>query len=248
MEAERLPDGKEKQAKLQESAEILNQSIEKFSQLAEFGPTDPEVGDCYSLLGRTYLHSGELRKAEESIRTAYSLIVDETSKDYIDLLILNGDFEVANRNREGAIALYDRALNVSTGSDPDVSEMRARAFLRRGLIKEGLGSKREAEADYQAAEEIWDSLQDADFAAEAGWRRICVSGLLSPTSLAVLNRETNHLKVRVEASKMHAEALRESVPSALARRSEPGTGYRRSLIRRAAERLALRGSRSETEW
>jgi hypothetical protein len=63
MEADQLPDGEQKLAKLQDSTKILNEAIEKFSQLAEFGPTDPEVGDCYSLLGRTYLHGGELRKS-----------------------------------------------------------------------------------------------------------------------------------------------------------------------------------------
>jgi hypothetical protein len=85
---------------------------------------------------------------EESIRKAYALIVDETSKDYIDLLILNGEFEVARGDRDGAGTLYDRALEVSTGSDPEVSEMRARAFFQRGLNRQALGSKREAQADY----------------------------------------------------------------------------------------------------
>jgi tetratricopeptide (TPR) repeat protein len=185
---------------------------------------------------------------EESIRKAYALIVDETSKDYIDLLILNGEFEVARGDRDGAGTLYDRALEVSTGSDPEVSEMRARAFFQRGLNRQALGRKREAQADYQAAEEIWSSLQDEEFAAEAAWKKISIDGSLSPTSLAVLSKETSNVKVRVEATRMYAEALQQSAPSTVAKRSEPPAAYWRSLIRQADERLALRGNRSETEW
>jgi tetratricopeptide (TPR) repeat protein len=248
MEAEQLTDGKEKELKLQESVLMLKEAVEKFSQLTEFGPTDPEVGDCYSLLGRSYLRSGELRMTEESIRKAYALIVDETSKDYIDLLILNGEFEVARGDRDGAATLYDRALEVSTGSDPEVSEMRARAFFQRGLNRQAMGRKREAQADYQAAEKIWSSLQDEEFAAQAAWKKISIDGSISPRSLAVLSKETSNVKVRVEATRMYTEALQQSAPSTVAKRSEPPVAYWRSLIRQADERLALRGNRSETEW
>jgi hypothetical protein len=175
------------------------------------------------------------------------LIVDETSKDYIDLLILNGDYEVANGNRNEGSSLYGRALQVSTGSDPDVSEMRARAFFHRGVNNEALVRKREAQSDYQAAEQIWNSLQDDAFAAEAGWKKICLSGSLSPTSVTVLGRETEDVKVRVEAARIYVEALKQSASSG-ARRSEPGAAYWRAVIRQAAENLALRDSRSETEW
>jgi hypothetical protein len=61
MEAKQMTKGQEKTAKLHESVALLKEAIERFCRLTEFGPDDPEVGDCFSLLGRTYLElSGEL--------------------------------------------------------------------------------------------------------------------------------------------------------------------------------------------
>ncbi len=247
MEAEPLGDGEDKQAKLEESKSLLQQAIQKFEQLAEFGPSHPEVGDCYSLLGRTYLNAKELHQAEDAIRKAHKLIVDETSKDYVDLIILSGDFEVASGNRKEASGFYDTALQVPTGSDPELSEMRARAFFQRASNREMLGDKAGARADYQSAKQIWTSLHDEEFAARAAWKTICLDDSLSKHSLDLLSKEVD-IKVRVEAVNMHLKSLHQSKQTAMARRSEPPSGYWKQLIIEAKERLALRGQRSETEW
>jgi tetratricopeptide (TPR) repeat protein len=246
MEAEGMSDGEERRSKIQESKSLLFEAIEKFGQLAEFGPDDPEVGDCYSLLGRTFLLERDLQSAEDAIRKAYVLIVDETSKDYVDLTILNGDFEVARGDRSGASRFYERALQIPTGSDPELSEMRARAFFQLAMNQEALANIVGARTAYQSAKDIWDSLQDEEFAAKATWRMICLSYSLSKNSLEVLAREPD-VRVRVETVDMHNRTLQQG-QTGTARRSEPPVGYWRDLIKQATERLALRGQRSETEW
>jgi cytochrome c-type biogenesis protein CcmH/NrfG len=51
--------------------------------MTDFGEDHPEVGDCYSLLGRTHLFSGRLKEAKMAYRHAERLILDEHSKEYL---------------------------------------------------------------------------------------------------------------------------------------------------------------------
>ena len=88
---------------------FTNEAIEHFGLLIEFGPEDPEVGDCFSLLGRTYLELNDLTAAESAIHRAKTLLINETSKDFIDLLILKGDVEVAALETTAAIRPRDVA-------------------------------------------------------------------------------------------------------------------------------------------
>ena len=247
LEAESMPNGELRISKLRESVELLSEAIQKFSELAQFGPDDPEVGDCYSLLGRTYLELLELRMAWNSIERANELIIDEGSKDYIDLVILTGDTEVASGSRDAARRSYDRALEISAGSDPEVSEMRARAYYQSGLNEQARGNLEGARSRYESARQIWDSLEDEKFAAKAAWANICLDETLSKDTTALLVRDVEDLRVRVEVVNMHKESLQQSRPT-IARRSVPPTNYWRQLIARAKERVASRGQRSETQW
>jgi tetratricopeptide (TPR) repeat protein len=246
MEAEGMPSGDERHVKLRESIGLLEEAIDKFAQLADVGPTDPEVGDCYSLLGRTYLELKDLPNARAAIAKAYELITDETSKDYIDLVILNGDFEVANGNRGSAAREYDRALQISNSADPEISEMRARAFLQKGSNAEAQGKKETAGAAYQAASEIWTSLQDEEFAARASWKKIRLSEGLSNNSLKQMEREA--IRVRVEAVKLYNERVQQTGKATLARRKDPSATYWEQLMKQAKERLAKQVDGSDTKW
>ena len=100
MEAEISQDKDRRDANLRQSIALLEDAIHRF--IALYGPMDPEVGDCYSLLGRTYLVAKNFGRAEESIRKAYERIEDRNSKDYFDLVILSGDLEVERGNRRDA--------------------------------------------------------------------------------------------------------------------------------------------------
>jgi tetratricopeptide (TPR) repeat protein/DNA-binding NarL/FixJ family response regulator len=248
LEAENLPAGEQKEAKLRESVELLNSAIHKFSELAAFGPDHPEVGDCYSLLGRTYLRMGTFREAWEAIKKAYDLIVDKTSKDYLDLVILNGDLEAARGNRTGATPLYDEAMQISISSDLEISEMRARAYYRSGLNEEATGNSAGALERYRAAKNIWGSLQDEQFEAQAAWRILCLSDNLSNNAIHRLNEEAEDVRVRVEAATMHINSLAQTRAVTVGQRSESPPGYWRQLVKQAKQRLALRGQRSEREW
>lgn len=248
MEAEQMTSGPEKMAKLHESVALLNEAIEHFGLLTEFGPEDPEVGDCFSLLGRTYLELNDLTEAENAIQRAKTLLIDESSKDFIDLLILKGDVEVAKGNRRAAFDFYNRAAAVSTTSDPEISEMRARALFKRAKNRDRLGDKLGAKTDYQEAERIYESIHDEQFKALASWERIRLSKSVSDAGLTVLTNECDDVRVRVEAVNLHIEELELIGQQTVARRSEPPHGYWRQLVRRANERVVLRGEHSETDW
>ena len=53
----------ERHQTLERSVSSLERAIIGFEQLEGFGPGDPEVGDCHSLLGRTYLVMGDRVRA-----------------------------------------------------------------------------------------------------------------------------------------------------------------------------------------
>jgi hypothetical protein len=89
--AEEAKDLTNKRDLLQISIRHLESAIERFSRSPEFGPEHPEVGDCYSLLGRTYLVSGARSDARRAVRKASTLIPPSGAKDYLDLRILEGE-------------------------------------------------------------------------------------------------------------------------------------------------------------
>lgn len=248
LEAESLPNGQSKDVKLKESVELLQEAISQFSKLADFGPNDPEVGDCYSLLGRTYLVMEEFRIAWDAIKKAYELIVHRGSKDYLDLVILNGDLEVARGNRPAAAPLYDEALSISTSTDPEISEMRARAYFRSGLNEEALGNLTSAKERYSKARDIWGSLQDEQFEAAAAWQMICLGDDISNNAILRLNAEAEDVRVRVEAANIHLQSHHHTDMAVVGRRSEPPSGYWKQLIKRARQQVTLKEERNEREW
>ena len=78
--------GQEFEALLCESAALLRDAIERFTILK----ATPEVGDCYSLLGRTYLAAGQRVEAGAALVEAGKRLCDANSKDYLDLQIVRG--------------------------------------------------------------------------------------------------------------------------------------------------------------
>src|SRR5207245_1678693 len=148
LEVDKAQNQGEKAAMLAESVACLSAAITLFSDLEGFGPNDPEVGDCYSLLGRTRLVARDLKKAEDAVRKAYQLITDAGSKDYLDLVILSGDLEAARGDSEAAESFYDDALSLPATEDSETTEMRARAFFQRGLNRKSAGRRDQAVADF----------------------------------------------------------------------------------------------------
>ena len=81
MESEAAPDAHRQAALLRDSVRLLREAIDGFTKLE----LEAEVGDCYSLLARTYLVAGDRQAARDAIREADERLVDSTSKDYLDL-------------------------------------------------------------------------------------------------------------------------------------------------------------------
>jgi len=248
MEAEAMPIGQTRTLKLHDSINLLNEAIEKFSQLSDFGPDAPDVGDCYSLMGRTYLQLRDFQAARSAIAKAYDRILDLSSKDYIDLLILNGDFEAASGDdRQSARRFYQQALEINPGGDPEISEMRARAYFHSAINDEAAGNRTRAKVGYQSASDIWSQLQDEDFAALAAWHHIRLDEVVSKSALQLLLKESKNPRVRVETVRIHLEKVKLAKP-AIGRREEPPMNYWKQLIRKAKQRIASRAERIETEW
>ena len=125
MDAGATTDPVRRKALLAESIACLQDAMKRFSSKdeEEFGP---EVGDCYSLLGRTYLDAGQYKQAGDAVRHAFRLITNTAGKDYLDLEILDGDLEAALGHRRTAAERYDGALSRHHAAEPELTEMRAR--------------------------------------------------------------------------------------------------------------------------
>lgn len=202
MEAEGLPKGPFRDAKLDESVGLLRSAIDHFSSISKFGPNHPEVGDCHSLLGRTYLVQGRLTQARVEVGKAYERIIDRASKDYIDLKILDADIE-ARSDRGLAENLYDQAIELATDTNSEICEMRARAFLQRGKNRAAKGAQAAgghhrgaAAQDFKEAARIWLSLGELKSAATAQWEEMLLDDQISPDTFRTLEQESTPVKVK----------------------------------------------------
>lgn len=236
MEAEITHDKDRRDANLRQSIALLEEAVDRFSKMDKFGPMDAEVGDCYSLLGRTYLTSKNLTKTEESIRKAYERITDQNSKDYFDLVVLSGDFEVERGNRKEAIDYYDEALRLPASNDPEITEMRARAHFQRGKNRIALKDQKGAVQDFRKAAEIWQSLGEEGAANQARWEEIELVEKLPTDIFALLSEQEP--SVRVAAVESYREQLAARGGARIAQRARPGRAYWEQIIEGAKKRTA----------
>ena len=113
---------------LKKSVESLRAAVTIFKGMSEIGPDHPEVGDCYSLVARTYLVAGQLKEVRKYLDKAADRLRDENDKDYSDYLILEGDYAAAGGEHEVAQGFYGRVIEANDGGDCEKSEIRARAL------------------------------------------------------------------------------------------------------------------------
>jgi tetratricopeptide (TPR) repeat protein len=224
-------------ALLDKSIESLKEAIERFGKMGDFGPTHPEVGDCYSLLGRTYLVAGRLREADAAVKKAYRLISDEGSKDYLDLVILSGDVQMAHGDRQAAAALYDQALALKDHDDPEISELRARAYIARGRNREAMNHLQGARTDYEKAAEIYQKLGETEASAGAKWEELRLRGTVPREAARLLEGE--RVTVRIAALTLHEKRSSMRTPSAVAQRRATSKTYWQQLIREAHTQAAV---------
>ena len=236
MESEVALDAGRKFRLLEESVERLRKAIDEFSKL-EWAD---EVGDCYSLLARTYLEANNRQAARTAIVEAEQRLVNPDNKDYLDLQIVKGDLvtHISHRNAE---RIYTKVLAARTSEkDAQNSEIMARAYLQRGRIRSAMGDNKKALADFKAAARIWDELEDPA-ADTAHWE--------IERNADWMDKETNRLLER-ELFGVRVRAVRIVRDELVAR--PQGTSYRRKLpraylegvIRQAKEQYVV----DQPEW
>jgi tetratricopeptide (TPR) repeat protein len=235
--AEEAKDPTNKRDLLRTSIAYLESAIERFSRSPEFGPEHTEVGDCYSLLGRTYLVSGARSDARRAVRKASTLIPPSGGKDYLDLRILEGELLEAG-DPDAAERCYVEVIGKrGEASDSERSEIVARAYFRRALNLVAIGKSQQAIQELRKAEDLWEMLGEDDNRARAAWKRLKLEGAIPNAALRLLSAES--AAVRVAAVTSHQGRIAALSGKRVARRSEPGPEYWVQLIKEARARVAV---------
>ena len=225
---------------LAESERYLLDAIGKFADLDD-QDSDDEIGDCYSLLGRTLFAANRFAEAKAAARRAESLLNGSAGKDYHDLQILHGDLAAPN-DADAAEGFYSSVIQQCARDDAQYSDIRARAYYARATSRLTSGPKPRAKRDFEAAGEIWKHLQDPAL-TDAEWGAMkCTKQL--PIDPSLLESRSRSSAVRVCAMRIHEESLR-SVRGRPARR-------RASIDARAVDRLIERARTQvgidEVDW
>ena len=217
---------------LAQSVDRLQKAITCFTDNADEIGQDAltEVGDCQSLLARTYLEAGETQKAWAAAREAAKLIEDELSKDFADLQIVLGDLEFIGRNVDAAVSFYEAAIRVADTADAEKSEIAARAWFRMGIATN-------SNSCLDKAADIWTSLDEDENVAIANWHKVLLNDGLSKDTIEILDRE--HPAVRVEAVRLHKERVK-SAGGARGRRAEAPATYWMAQIQNAKRNVTIR--------
>jgi tetratricopeptide (TPR) repeat protein len=242
IQAEQENDTAVKAQLLAESERHINDAIRTFEGVEEIGPKHPQIGDCYSLLGRTQLVAGKRRDAEKSAKKARELLTDQTDKDYLDYCILMGDIEAYWQRWSDAEPYYEEVLAKIQQGDAEKSEIYARVYLARGKARLAMGRKAHAIVDFDRAAKIWRDLEDTYNASRAEWAKIKDTGGLKPAMIAVLEKEP--FPVRVETYRLHEASFQTGSGKAIAHRSEPSRAGWNQLIRDAKQKVAIQ----ERHW
>ncbi|HUA15869.1 MAG TPA: hypothetical protein VMG31_11250 [Verrucomicrobiae bacterium] len=238
--AEGTSDRDKKRDLLDSSRTRLETAIARFSLSQEFGPNHPEIGDCHSLLGRTYLVAQDIKSAWGCVAKAGRLLSQNDGKDYLDLKILEGEL-LERRDREAAEVCYVEVLKHEFVGDAERSEIAARAYLRRAKNRAAMGREKSAAQDFEKAEELWTRLGEPDNAAVAAWDRLKMQKLVPSSALNLLLKEES-LPVRVEVIREHQRRLEAFAGKRVARRAEPGTEYWQQMIKLAREKVAVQNA------
>jgi tetratricopeptide (TPR) repeat protein len=242
IQAEQEQDQEARVKLLSQSESNIREAIRIFERLEDVGPKHAEVGDCYSLLGRTLLQSNNRREAASAVRKAKELLTDPNDKDYLDLCLLSGDLEAAGGRHADAEAYYEEALGTIQTGDAEKSEIYARAYLARGRARFALGRKDQAVADFDRAAGIWRELEDTYNASRAEWSRIKATGELKPATAAMLEKES--FPVRIAAYRLQEIRSQSGSGKAIAKRAEPSRTAWMQVIQEAKQKAAI----EEKHW
>ena len=225
-----------KHAFFKDSVQCLREAVSLFGNLDD----DREVGDCYSLLGRTYLSTGDVRTARECVEEAMRRI-DADSKDYLDLRILEGDICLATGGDAKALEAFEEVIDLTSEPDYQISEIVARAHRQRAQALMRMGRNADAEFAFAEAQRIWKHYGDDNLAAEAEWGGIRASETLERRTIRLL--EAEEPLVRCRAVRLYRERQSKRSRRVVAQRVGADDTVWKNLIKEA-KRLQVTGSES----
>jgi len=233
----------------EESIGNLTTARNEFSNLG--GSRRVEVGDCISLLARTYFERAAklgdeqgLRRAEKLQQEAYGILKDfPNTKDLADCLILEGDI-LAAMNLSGADSCYKRAKAQISSRLWDHSEVYARACLQLGRWYASKGMESPATQELQSASDVYDRLVEAENVARA---QLVLARLAAEKvgqgqvfqQFARVAKSESSREVRLLAWNEHRDKLKQYVGVKRAG-GAPDDQYWHGLLRRARENWALK--------
>ena len=238
LRAEAESNSEVKRAFFEDSVQSLREAVCLFGDL--YGPEDPEVGDCYSLLGRTHLSSGNVRAARDCAMEAMRRI-DPDSKDYLDLRILEGDIWLVTREETKALKAFEEVIDLTSEQDYQISEIVARAHRQRARALMRVGRRADAELAFAEAQRIWEHYGEDNLAAEAEWGGIRASETLERRIILLLEKEEP--LVRCGAVRLYRERQSKRSRRVVAQRVGADDTVWKNLIR-GAKRLQALGSGS----
>jgi tetratricopeptide (TPR) repeat protein len=218
------------------SAEKLNEAIGMFSNSGEFGPTHLQVGDCYSLLARTYLTARMRYEAQAALLKAYDILPSSPTKEYFDLLILHGDYEVMWGSRDQADARYTQVIQHHLQESREHSEIYARALTKRAANRAKRDLRKTAIFDYQQSAAVWRSLDEHEEAAKMEWACLELERKFETATLQLFEVEPSAL-VRLNGFRAYVEQLAST--KALAHRSRPTHAHVEQYLKEARKRSAF---------
>ena len=227
-----------RRARFEDSMQRLREAISLFSDLGGHGPDGSEVGDCYSLLGRTYLSAEDVGMARDCAGEALSRI-DDCSKDYLDLRILEGDIWSATGEDAKALEAFEEVINLASEQDYQISEIVARAHRQKAATLMRMGQNTDAQTAFAEAQRIWEHYEEENFAAEAEWGGIRASGLLERERRTIRLLEEEEPMVRCLAVKLYREGQSSRSRRVVAQRIGADDRVWKNLVKKAKRLLAL---------
>ena len=231
-EAAENPD--ERSRLFQESESRLREAVATFSDHADFGPDDEEVGDCYSLLARTSLSRGDARAAQKWVELASERLPERSSKDYLDLQILQGELAVRRGDYSAGHACFREVLGTRQDGDYQRSEIIARAHMERARLYVRLGNVAQGQQDYERAESVWDQYGERELAGKARWEAFVAEHRFSRSIRRIWEEEPS-FAVRAAAGRRYEEGIERTRSVAMSRRNRPDEQIVRRCLKDARE-------------
>ena len=224
---------------LAKSEKYLLDAIAEFKALPD---TDrhSEIGDCWSLLGRTRFVANRLEDAKAAAAEADSLLSPSNGKDYQDLQLLHGDL-AARHDAQSAEDFYTAVIQHRDTNDAQYSEIRARAYLARARHRLTQGRRPQAKRDFEAAARIWQHLQDPA-ASDAEWGALTCSN--PPLDPDLLESGAASSAVRVRALRIHEGRVASMGRVAARRAAQVTESYVDRILAEAQSQVAI----DEVDW